>query len=52
MVKYIDAIDDNVGSAKDVKEKYLENAIAALESGKTPSPKTTKAFGCSIKMKN
>ena len=51
IVKYIGAIDDNVDSANDVKEKYLENAIAALESGKTPSPETTKAIGCSIKVK-
>ena len=51
IVKYIGAIDDNVDSPNDVKEKYLENAIAALESGKTPSPETTKAIGCSIKAK-
>jgi peroxiredoxin len=51
-VKYIGAIDDNVDSASDVKEKYLENAISALESGKTPSPETTKAIGCSIKAKS
>lgn len=51
IVKYIGAIDDNVDSANDVKEKYLENAIAALESGKKPSPETTKAIGCSIKAK-
>jgi peroxiredoxin len=52
IVRYIGAIDDNVDSATDVKEKYLENAIAALESGKTPSPEVTKAIGCSIKSKN
>lgn len=52
IVKYIGAIDDNVDSAADVKEKYLENAIAALESGKTPSPQTTKAIGCTIKVKS
>ena len=51
VVKYIGAIDDNVDSANDVKEKFLENAIVALESGKTPSPETTKAIGCSIKVK-
>ena len=51
IVKYIGAIDDNVDSPEEVKEKYLENAIAALESGKTPSPETTKAIGCSIKTK-
>ncbi|MEO8253986.1 MAG: thioredoxin family protein [Flavobacterium sp.] len=51
VVRYIGAIDDNVDSAAEVKEKYLENAIAALESGKKPSPETTKAIGCSIKGK-
>lgn len=51
VVKYIGAIDDNVDSAAEVKDKYLENAIAALESGKTPSPEVTKAIGCSIKIK-
>ena len=51
VVKYIGAIDDNVDSAADVKEKYLENAIAALEKGETPSPELTKAIGCTIKTK-
>ncbi len=49
VVKYIGAIDDNSDDASAVKEKYLENAIAALESGKNPSPAITKAIGCSIK---
>lgn len=51
VVKYIGAIDDNVEDASQVKEKYLENAIAALEKGEEPSPNTTKAIGCSIKVK-
>jgi peroxiredoxin len=51
VVKYIGAIDDNADDASSVKEKYLENAIAALESGKEPSPALTKAIGCSIKAK-
>lgn len=51
VVKYIGAIDDNADDASAVKEKYLENAIAALESGKDPSPSVTKAIGCSIKAK-
>ena len=51
IVKYIGAIDDNVDDANAVKEKFLENAITALEAGKTPSPETTKAIGCSIKVK-
>lgn len=51
VVKYIGAIDDNVDDASAVKEKYLENAIAALNSGKDPSPAVTKAIGCTIKTK-
>ena len=51
VVKYIGAIDDNADDASAVKERYLENAIAALESGKDPSPALTKAIGCSIKAK-
>lgn len=51
VVKYIGAIDDNSDDASAVKEKYLENAIAALEKGSEPSPSLTKAIGCSIKTK-
>lgn len=50
-VKYIGAIDDNTDDASAVKERYLENAIAALEKGNEPSPVVTKAIGCSIKVK-
>lgn len=50
-VQYIGAIDDNSQSAEDVKEKYVENAITALENGKLPNPNTTKAIGCPIKAK-
>lgn len=48
-VVYIGAIDDNATSPKNVKEKYLENAILAIKEGKTVSPNVTKAIGCSIK---
>ncbi len=51
VVKYIGAIDDNADDANEVKEKYLENAIAALDKNQEPSPATTKAIGCSIKAK-
>lgn len=51
IVKYIGAIDDNADDASAVKQHYLEDAIAALESGKDPSPAVTKAIGCSIKAK-
>ncbi len=51
IVKYIGAIDDNADDAGSVTEKYLENAIAAMEGGKAPVPSVTKAIGCSIKYK-
>ena len=46
---YRGLIDDNVNSAKDVKEKHLESAISALMNGEMPDPATTKSIGCSIK---
>ncbi|HCQ13255.1 thioredoxin family protein [Flavobacterium sp.] len=51
IVKYIGAIDDNVDDAAAVKERYLENAIAALEKNQEANPSMTKAIGCSIKVK-
>jgi peroxiredoxin len=50
-VRYIGAIDNNPQEPENVTEKYLENAIAALESGNNPDPDNTKAIGCSIKYK-
>jgi peroxiredoxin len=49
-VQYIGAIDDNAKSAVDVKIKYIENAIEALEKGEKPSPNLTKAIGCPVKV--
>lgn len=48
-VKYIGTIDDNAKSAQDVKVKYVENAILALEAGTEINPQFTKAIGCPIK---
>ena len=48
-VRYIGAIDDNYKDASQVKEKYLASAVNALLNGNEPSPKKTKAIGCSIK---
>lgn len=50
-VAYIGAIDDNSDNPKEVKEKYLENALDALLKGEKPNPAQTKAIGCSIKVK-
>lgn len=50
IVEYIGAIDDNAKDESSVSEKFVENAVDALLSGKKPSVKTTKAIGCSIKV--
>lgn len=49
IVKYIGAIDDNYEDEKDVKVKYVEDAVNSLLKGKEVEVKTTKAIGCSIK---
>jgi peroxiredoxin len=45
---YRGAFDDNK-EEKEVKKKYIADAIDALLAGKTPDPAVTKAFGCGIK---
>jgi peroxiredoxin len=51
IVSYIGAIDDNSEDASAVSEKYVENAINALMSGKNVEKNSTKAIGCTIKWK-
>ncbi len=51
VVKYIGAIDDNSDDAKDVHEKYVENAVNNLLNGKEADPSMTRAIGCTIKWK-
>ena len=48
-VQYIGALDNNAQDAASVSTRYVEDAIAALEMGKTPATATTKAIGCGIK---
>lgn len=50
-VRYTGAIDDNAQVATEVKVRYVEDAIAALEKGKQPEPGAVKAIGCTIKVK-
>ena len=51
IVKYIGAIDDNYQDASQVENKYVENAVDAMLSGNEIAITTTKAIGCSIKVK-
>lgn len=46
---YRGSIDDNVGKAADVKDKYLETALTNLANGKKIKNNDTKPIGCSIK---
>lgn len=48
-LRYHGAIDDSPRDEEGVQEKFLENAIEAMENGGNPSPATTKAVGCGIK---
>ena len=50
-VKYVGAIDDSSRNASAVKSKFVENAVDALLEGKTIVETSTKAIGCSIKVK-
>lgn len=51
IVRYIGAIDDNFKDATAVKDKFLENAVDALLAGKEITTLTTRAIGCTIKVK-
>ena len=46
---YKGAIDDAVSSKKEVKEKWLFDALSNLGQGKKINPSTTRNSGCSIK---
>ena len=50
-VEYIGAIDNSAKDETKVTKKYLENAINDLLAGNKPAVNTTKAIGCSIKIK-
>jgi len=50
VVRYIGAIDDNYQDEVQVEEKYVENAVDAMLTGKEIKVTTTRAIGCSIKV--
>lgn len=50
-VAYIGAIDDDAQNQNVKKDKFIEKAIQALDSGKQPDPNFTKAIGCTVKWK-
>jgi peroxiredoxin len=48
-VQYIGAIDNSSRNPETVTEKYVENAVDALLTGKKIEKTETRAIGCSIK---
>lgn len=48
-VKYIGALDDNADNEAGIKNRYVENAIQAIEKNQDPNPSFTRAIGCGIK---
>src|SRR5690606_20533770 len=52
IVRYIGAIDDNFRDASAVEDKFLENAIDAIMNKEEVPVKTTRAIGCTIKVKS
>lgn len=51
VVRYIGAIDDNHEEPSEVKQQYVASAVDALLAGAEPPTSSTKAIGCSIKVK-
>ncbi len=49
-VEYIGAIDNSSRDESSVTERYVENAVDALLSGKKVEKTNTRAIGCSIKV--
>lgn len=48
VIQYHGAIDDSQDESK-IKNRHLDNALAALKEGKEPPKKETVSFGCGIK---
>jgi peroxiredoxin len=51
VIKYVGSIDDSPMNGSDVKTKYIDAAIQALNKGKEVKRKETRVVGCSIDFK-
>ena len=49
VLRYRGAIDNSAQGSESVTDKYLENAIRALENNENPDPAETRPVGCIIK---
>jgi peroxiredoxin len=52
ILRYRGRIDDNVQDPELVEVHYLQNAMRALLSGESISPKSTEPIGCPLKWRN
>jgi hypothetical protein len=50
-LRYTGALDDNAEDPAAVTVNYVERALKHIENNQAPDPATTKAIGCSIKVK-
>lgn len=48
-IAYRGAIDNNPQVAENANMKYLENALAAIQNRRNPSPTSTRPVGCNLK---
>ncbi len=52
VLRYTGAMDDNAEDAAAVSVNYIELALKYLANNQQPTPSTTKAVGCGIKVKS
>jgi peroxiredoxin len=51
-ISYRGAIDNNPQMAANASIKYLENALSSIQNNKNPSPSSSRAVGCNVKLLN
>ena len=50
-VVYRGAIDNNPQMAENANLKYLESALTAIQNRRSPSPSSSRAVGCNVKLR-
>lgn len=49
VIKYTGAIDDDQGDSNPSRNKFVEDAVKALNANQTPAITSTKAIGCMVR---
>ena len=50
-VAYRGAIDNNPQMPENANTKYLESALSAIQNRSTPSPASSRAVGCNVRLR-